>query len=89
MPEQITEWSWGALSTWLPMGYLLPTTFRLLMHAPEDEAHNYLLASALIVLRYLNRKTQQSTADCLGMTQVQVSRRERVILEEMRRKLTG
>lgn len=34
------------------MGYLLPTTFRLLMHTPEDEAHNYLLASALIVLRY-------------------------------------
>lgn len=49
--------------------------------APRDRA--------LIVLRYLNRKTQQSTADCLGMTQVQVSRRERVILEEMRRKLTG
>lgn len=34
------------------MGYLLPTTFHLLMHAPEDESHHYLLASALIVLRY-------------------------------------
>ena len=34
---------------------------------------------ALIVLRYLNRHTQQVTAEKLGMTQVQVSRRERVI----------
>lgn len=42
---------------------------------------------ALIVLRYLNRHTQQVTAEKLGMTQVQVSRRERVILEEMRRKM--
>lgn len=42
----------GLLVDGLPMGYLLPTTFRLLMHAPEDETHNYLLASALIVLRY-------------------------------------
>lgn len=42
----------GLLVDGLPMGYLLPTTFRLLMHTPEDEAHNYLLASALIVLRY-------------------------------------
>ena len=42
---------------------------------------------ALIVLRYLNRHTQQATADRLGMTQVQVSRRERIILEEMRKKL--
>lgn len=44
---------------------------------------------ALIVLRYLNRHTQQATADKLGMTQVQVSRRERVILSEMRKRLTG
>lgn len=42
---------------------------------------------ALIVLRYLNRYTQQATAEKLGMTQVQVSRRERVILDEMRKKL--
>lgn len=42
---------------------------------------------ALIILRYLNRHTQQVTADKLGMTQVQVSRRERLILEEMRKKL--
>lgn len=44
---------------------------------------------SLIVLRYLNRHTQQVTAEKLGMTQVQVSRRERVILQEMRRRLTG
>ncbi len=42
---------------------------------------------ALIVLRYLKSQTQQKTAEQLGMTQVQVSRRERVILSEMRRKL--
>ena len=44
---------------------------------------------ALIVMRYLNRHTQQATAEKLGMTQVQVSRRERVILQEMRKRLTG
>ncbi|MGN0171814.1 MAG: sigma-70 family RNA polymerase sigma factor [Acutalibacteraceae bacterium] len=42
---------------------------------------------ALIVLRYLKRQTQQRTAEQLGMTQVQVSRRERLILSEMRKKL--
>lgn len=42
---------------------------------------------ALIVLRYIKSQTQQKTAEQLGMTQVQVSRRERVILQEMRRKL--
>ena len=41
----------------------------------------------LIEMRYLRRMTQQATADRLGMTQVQVSRRERAILLEMRRKL--
>ncbi len=44
---------------------------------------------ALIVLRYLSSHTQQATAEKLGMTQVQVSRRERQILEEMRKKMTG
>lgn len=42
---------------------------------------------ALIEMRYLRRQTQQATADALGMTQVQVSRREKAILLEMRRKL--
>lgn len=39
---------------------------------------------ALIVLRYYRSKTQTETAKQLGMTQVQVSRRERVILSKMR-----
>lgn len=47
------------------------------------------LDRALIVLRYLKSNTQQTTAEKLGMTQVQVSRRERVILAKMREKLTG
>ena len=41
----------------------------------------------LIEMRYLRRQTQQATADTLGMTQVQVSRRERAILLELRKKL--
>ena len=41
----------------------------------------------LIEMRYLRRLTQQATADALGMTQVQVSRRERAILLELRKKL--
>ena len=41
----------------------------------------------LIEMRYLRRQTQQATADALGMTQVQVSRRERAILLELRKKL--
>ena len=43
----------------------------------------------LIRLRYIARQTQQATADRLGMTQVQVSRRERALLLQMREKLTG
>lgn len=42
---------------------------------------------ALIVMRYLNQNTQQRTAEQLGMTQVQVSRRERAILAQLRKKL--
>lgn len=41
----------------------------------------------LITLRYMKRQTQQVTADQLGMTQVQVSRREKVILHQLREKL--
>lgn len=43
----------------------------------------------LIVMRYFKSQTQAQTAKVLGMTQVQVSRREKVILGEMRRRLTG
>ena len=38
----------------------------------------------LIRLRYYESKTQSQTAQVLGMTQVQVSRRERVILTRLR-----
>lgn len=41
----------------------------------------------LIYLRYYKSKTQTETAKQLGMTQVQVSRRERVILSKMRQLL--
>lgn len=43
----------------------------------------------LIRLRYVGRRTQQATADELGMTQVQVSRRERALLGLLRQELTG
>ncbi len=42
---------------------------------------------ALISLRYMRGLTQQATAARLGMTQVQVSRKERKILEVLRQKL--
>ncbi|WP_312641729.1 sigma-70 family RNA polymerase sigma factor [Hydrogenoanaerobacterium sp.] len=43
----------------------------------------------LIVLRYFGGKTQTQTAELLGMTQVQVSRREKKILTQLRQELTG
>ena len=43
----------------------------------------------LIYLRYFNGLTQTKTAKELGISQVQVSRREKIILEQMRNKLTG
>ena len=41
----------------------------------------------IITLRYYENKTQTQTAERLGMTQVQVSRREKKILEFLRRDL--
>ncbi len=43
----------------------------------------------LIELRYYKGLTQTVTAEKLGLSQVQVSRRERFLLQEMRRKMTG
>ena len=43
----------------------------------------------LIALRYYAGKTQTQTAALLGMTQVQVSRREKKILMQLREELTG
>ena len=44
---------------------------------------------SLIVFRYFQGKTQTETAKLLGMTQVQVSRREKKILQNMRQNLKG
>ena len=43
----------------------------------------------IIILRFFKNNTQSQTAEKLGMTQVQVSRRERKILLALREKLTG
>lgn len=53
---------------------------QVLAELPERER-------SIIVLRYFKRYTQQVTAEQLGMTQVQVSRKECAILKELRRKL--
>lgn len=42
----------------------------------------------LIILRYFRSKTQTETAELMGMSQVQVSRRERKILERLRLQMT-
>jgi len=55
---------------------------QLLSELPPDDRR-------LIVLRYIGEWTQQRTAERLGMTQVQVSRRERAILMQLRGRLTG
>ncbi len=43
---------------------------------------------SIIVFRYFKSRTQTQTAEALGMTQVQVSRREKVILNQLRAKLS-
>ena len=43
----------------------------------------------LIKLRFFDGLTQSKTAKILGVSQVQVSRREKIILSDMRKKLTG
>lgn len=43
----------------------------------------------MIVLRYYRSMTQSETAKILGMTQVQVSRREKAVLEIIRKRLTA
>lgn len=53
---------------------------RALAGLPQEEA-------ALIRLRYLSELSQQKTAEILGMTQVQVSRKEKRILKKLREQL--
>ncbi|NLJ30135.1 MAG: sigma-70 family RNA polymerase sigma factor [Clostridiales bacterium] len=43
---------------------------------------------SIIVFRYFQSRTQTQTAQALGMTQVQVSRREKKILGQLRQKLS-
>lgn len=43
---------------------------------------------SIIVFRYFQNRTQMETASALGMTQVQVSRREKKILKELQLKLS-
>lgn len=63
------------LSDTIALGEVLHTL------APRDRA--------LIELRYLKGMTQSRTADILGMSQVQVSRREKVILAQMKKSLSA
>lgn len=43
---------------------------------------------SIIIFRYFQNRTQTETANALGMTQVQVSRREKKILKELQLKLS-
>ena len=43
----------------------------------------------LIILRYFGNKTQQETAKTLGISQVQVSRREKKVLNRLKMELSG
>ena len=43
----------------------------------------------LIRNRYINDLTQVETSNVMNMTQVQVSRREKAIMQELRKRLTG
>ncbi len=57
------------------------TLYEIIGELPERDRN-------LIKLRYFKGKTQTQTAEALGMTQVQVSRREKKILFTMREKMT-
>lgn len=72
--------------------------FDIPVESPENEISDFLalrqvVASLderdknIIELRYKKGLTQQKTADILGMSQVQISRREKIILEYIRKKL--
>ncbi|MCD8248730.1 MAG: SigB/SigF/SigG family RNA polymerase sigma factor [Lachnospiraceae bacterium] len=55
---------------------------QLLLDLPERERR-------LIIMRYLQERTQTEVASVLGVSQVQVSRLEKRILRRMREQLTG
>ena len=43
----------------------------------------------IVLLRYYRNMTQQETADCLGLSQVKVSREEKKIMSFLRNELVG
>ncbi|MBR5191043.1 MAG: sigma-70 family RNA polymerase sigma factor [Clostridia bacterium] len=53
---------------------------KIIDELPENDQH-------LIRLRFFDELTQSKTAEILGISQVQVSRREKIILSQMRAKL--
>lgn len=55
---------------------------QIILELPEDDR-------TLIELRYFRNLTQSKTAQIMGLTQVQVSRREKKLLAQMRRELSG
>lgn len=58
-------------------------TLQAILHTLEERDQK------LIALRYYQSKTQTETARILGMTQVQVSRREKKLLLYMRQMFDG
>lgn len=58
-------------------------TVRNLINELEDKEKE------IIMLRYYKQKTQMQVSKILGITQVQVSRIERKVLDKMRKRLTG
>lgn len=93
------------LNASLPLLSLEPTEenesgIEIPVASPEDEVSDYLALRQvlceleendrkMIELRYFNGLTQTVTAELLGMTQVQVSRREKAVLAFLRKKLTS
>lgn len=55
---------------------------QLLAELPEKERR-------LIIMRYLQDRSQTEVARMMGVSQVQVSRLEKKILKQMRERLTG
>lgn len=55
---------------------------QIMLELPEDDR-------MLIELRYFKNLTQSKTAQIMGLTQVQVSRKEKKLLAQMRRELSG
>ena len=77
LPEEGPE---ERLSDLLSLQQVLSSLQQLLSSSEERDRQ-------LIFLRYYRRKTQTEVARRLGMTQVQVSRREKRILQSMRQQL--